>query len=129
MKEDIFEPAFADEKLLERMRKDPALQAAYGAVPAGYSRLLAPRFDMERVWKLMDGAIDVHIHPGPDAYNARVYDELEIAIQACRVGIKAVVFKGHSMPSTRSAYFVQKAADLWAEEHHKSKIDVRGEWC
>ena len=126
MKEKIFEPALADEKLLQRLRQDPALRAAYGAVPAGYSRLLAPRFDMERVWKLMDGAIDVHIHPGPDAYNARVYDELEIAIQACRVGMKAVVFKGHSMPSTRSAYFVQKAVDLWAEQHNKGKIDVRG---
>jgi hypothetical protein len=126
MKEEIFEPALADEKLLQRMRQDPALRAAYGAVPAGYSRLLAPRFDMERVWKLMDGAIDVHIHPGPDAYNARVYDELEIAVQACQVGMKAVVFKAHSMPSARSAYFVQKAADLWAEEHKKCKIDVRG---
>jgi hypothetical protein len=126
MKEKIFEPALADEKLLQRMRQDPALRAAYGAVPAGYSRLLAPRFDMERVWKLMDGAIDVHIHPGPDAYNARVYDELEIAVQACQVGMKAVVFKGHSMPSARSAYFVQKAADLWAEEHKKGRIDVRG---
>ncbi len=126
MREEIFEPALADEKLLQRLRQDPALRAAYGAVPAGHSRLLAPRFDMERVWKLMDGAIDVHIHPGPDAYNARVYDELEIAIQACQVDMKAVVFKGHSMPSARSAYFVQKAVDLWAEQHHKGKIDVRG---
>ena len=126
MAEKIFEPALADEKLLQQLRQDPALRAAYGAVPAGYSRLKAPRFDMERVWKLMDGAIDVHIHPGPDAYNARIYDELEIAIQACQVGMKAIVFKGHSMPSTRSAYFVQKAVDQWAEQHNKKKIDVRG---
>jgi hypothetical protein len=40
--------------------------------------------------------------------------------------MKAVVYKGHSMPSTRSAYFVQKAVDLWAEQHNKGKIDVRG---
>ena len=126
MKEEIFEPALADEKLLQRLRQDPALRAAYGAVPAGYSRLTAPRFDMGRVWKLMEGAIDVHIHPGPDACNARLYDELEIAIQACRVGMKAVVYKGHSMPSARSAYFVQKAVDLWAEQHNKSQIDVPG---
>jgi predicted metal-dependent TIM-barrel fold hydrolase len=123
---EIFEPALADEKLLTRLRLDPALGAAYGAVPAGYSRLKAPRFDMDRVWRLMDGAIDVHIHPGPDAYNARVYDEVEIAIQACQVGMKAVVYKGHSMPSARSAYFVQKAVDQWAEEHNKRRIDVRG---
>ena len=99
MNEKIFEPALADEKLLQQLRQDPALRAAYGAVPAGYSRLKAPRFDVERVWKLMDGAIDVHIHPGPDAYNARVYDKLEIAIQACQVGMKTVVCKGHSMPA------------------------------
>jgi hypothetical protein len=126
MTEAIFEPALADEKLLQQLRQDPALRAAYGAVPAGYSRLTAPRFDMNRVWKLMDGAIDVHIHPGPDAYNARVYDELEIAVQACQMGMKAVVYKGHSMQSARSAYFVQKAVDQWAEQHGKKKIDVRG---
>ncbi|MCJ7495178.1 MAG: DUF6282 family protein [Deltaproteobacteria bacterium] len=94
MTEKIFEPALTDEKLIQRLRQDPALRAAYGAIPAGYSRLKAPRFEMDRVWKLMDGAIDVHIHPGPDAYNARVYDELEIATQGCQVGMKAVVFKG-----------------------------------
>lgn len=126
MDEKIFEPALADEKLLKKLREDPGLRAAYGAVPAGVSRLTAPRFDMDRVWKLMDGAVDVHIHPGPDAYNARVYDELEIATQACRAGMRAVVFKGHSMPSARSAYFVQKAVDRWAEENGRRKIDVRG---
>ena len=126
MAETIFEPALADEQLLEKLRQDPALRAAYGAVPAGYSRLKAPRFDMERVWKLIDGAIDVHIHPGPDAYNTRVYDELEIATQACHLGMKAVVFKGHSMPSARSSYFVQKAVNQWADQNNRKSIDVRG---
>jgi len=120
MNDKIFEPALADEALLLRLRNDPALRAAYGVVPPGTSRLMAPRFDMDRVWKLMDGAIDVHIHPGPDSYNTRVYDELEIAIQACQVGMKAVVYKAHSMPSARSAYFVQKAVDQWAEQHNKN---------
>jgi hypothetical protein len=126
MTDRIFEPALADENLLQELRADPALRAAYGAVPAGASRLKAPRFDMDRVWKLMEGAIDIHIHPGPDAYNARVYDELEIAVQACQAGLKAVVFKGHSMASARSAFFVQKAVDQWAEQNQKKKIDVRG---
>ncbi len=125
MKE-IFEPALADENLLQQLRQDPALRAAYGAVPPGTSRLKAPRFDMDRVWKLMEGAIDVHIHPGPDAYNARVYDELEIAIQACQAGMRAVVYKGHSMSSARSAYFVQKAVNDWADQNRKKRIDVRG---
>ena len=30
------------------------------------------------------------------------------------------------MPSARSAYFVQKSVDQWAEENNKKKIDVRG---
>jgi hypothetical protein len=126
MADEIYEPALADEKLLENLRADPALRAAYGAIPDGYTRLTAPRFDMDRVWKLLDGAIDVHIHPGPDAYNTRVYDELDIAIQACRLGMGAVVFKAHSMPSARSAYFVQRFVDDWAEEHNRRKTDVRG---
>ena len=59
MSEPIFEPAFADAELLERLRQDPALRAAYGAVPPGYTRLTAPRFDVNRVWRLMEGAVDV----------------------------------------------------------------------
>ena len=63
MKEEIFKPGLADEKVLQKLRQDPVLRAAYGAVPAGYSCLTAPRFDMDRVWKLMDGAIEDSICP------------------------------------------------------------------
>lgn len=126
MKEEIYEASLADEAILQQIRKDELIRYAYGVVPPGYSRLTAPLFDMDRVWKLIDGAIDVHIHSGPDAYNTRVHDELELAIQACKVGMKAVVFKCHSTPSARSAYIVQKAVNQWAEEHGKEKIDVFG---
>jgi hypothetical protein len=126
MKEEIYEVALADEAMLKRVREDGKLRYAYGVVPPGYTRLTAPLFPMDKVWKLLEGAIDDHIHSAPDAYNTRVYDELELAIQACQVGMKAVVFKCHSMPSSRSAYIVQKVVNQWAEEHNKKKIDVFG---
>lgn len=126
MKEEISETALADETILRQIREDAHMKYAYGVVPPGHSRLTAPLFDVERVWKLIDGAIDTHIHSGPDAYNARVYDELELAIQACQVGMKAVVFKCHSTPSARSAYIVQTVVNQWAEKHNKKNIDVFG---
>lgn len=121
MKEQVYEAAFADEVILQQVRTDITT-----VIPSGYSRLTAPLFDVNKVWKLMDGAIDVHVHSGPDAYNTRVYDELELAIQACQIGMKAVVFKCHSTPSARSTYIVQKDVNQWAEEHNKKKIDIFG---
>lgn len=126
MEKEIYELALADEAKLQEARTDAQMRYAYGVVPHGYSRLTAPLFDMDRVWKLLDGAIDTHIHSGPDAYNTRLYDELELAIQACQVGMKAVVFKCHSLPSARSVYIVQKVVNQWAEEHNKKKIDIFG---
>lgn len=90
------------------------------------SPLKEPLFDIERVWKLMDGAIDVHIHSGPDAYTTRVADEVELATQACQAGLRAVVFKCHSAPNARSVGVVQKAVDQWAKEHGKRQTEVFG---
>jgi len=127
MENDIYyEPVLEDEKVLRQVRQDVSMKYAYGVVQPGYSRLTTPLFDIDKVWKLMDGAIDTHIHSAPDAYNTRVYDELEMAIQACQVGMKAVVFKCHSTPSARSTYIVQKVVNQWAEEHNKKKIDIFG---
>lgn len=83
-------------------------------------------FDIERVWKLMDGSIDVHIHSAPEAYATRIGDEVDLAIQACQAGLRAVVFKCHSAPNARSKGVVQKAVDQWAGEHGKRKTDVFG---
>lgn len=125
-KEEIFEVALADEAKLKEARGETQLRHAYGVVPSGYTRISAPQFDMDRVWKLLDGAIEFHVHGGPDAYMPTPYDELELAIDACRVGMKAIVFKCHSMHSARTAYLVQKMVNQWAEQHNKRKIDVFG---
>jgi hypothetical protein len=126
MKEEIFEAALADEAKLKEVRGETQLSHAYGAVKPGQSRISAPRFDLDRVWKLIDGAIDVHVHSGPDAYMPAPFDELELAIQACQAGMRAIAFKCHSMSSARSTYLVQKMVNKWAEEHNRRKIDVFG---
>ena len=60
-----------------------------------------PLFDMSRVNRLMEGAIDVHIHSGPDAWATRPLDDIEVAIQACDAGMAAVVYKCHSGSTAR----------------------------
>lgn len=93
--------------------------------PTG-SPLKAPLFDIERIWKLMDGAIDLHIHSAPDAYATRIGDEVDLAIQACQAGLRAVVFKSHGAPNARSVGVVQKGVDHWAKEHGKRRTEVFG---
>lgn len=106
----------------------PEMKGMYGEklFQAAGSRIRAPLFDYDRVLKLLEGAIDVHIHSGPDAYATRSGDELEFAIQACQAGMKAVVFKCHSEPSSRSVHIVQKVVNQWADEHNRKRIDVFG---
>lgn len=87
--------------------------------------LKQPRFDPDRVWALMDGMIDIHMHSGPSV-PSRPYNELEIAIQGMQVGQRAMVSKAHDVPTTRSAIIVQQVVNQWAAEHNKKPIDVFG---
>ena len=125
MKEEIFEAAL-DEAKLKEVRGETQLRHAYGAVPPGKSRISAEKFDVDRVWKLIDGAIDFHVHGGPDAYMPAPYDELDIAIEACKFGMKAIVFKCQALSTARSTRLVQKEVNKWAEEHNKKKIGIFG---
>ena len=125
MDKDIYEAALEKENI-RTARNYTSLIASYGVSSPGASRLNAPLFDMSRVWGLLEGAVDTHIHSGPCANCTRSFDELEMAIQACKVGMKAVVFKCGSMPSTRSASIVQKVANQWADEQGKERTDVFG---
>lgn len=93
--------------------------------PSGTS-VKSTLFDMDRVWRIMDGAIDTHVHPGPEAYATRMYSEREMAYQACDAGMAAMVFKCHSVPTSRSTKFIQVGLDQWAKEHGKHKTDLFG---
>jgi hypothetical protein len=53
------------------------------------------------------GAIDMHIHSGPDLFE-RVGDSLEIAKRCEAAGMRAVVFKAHHEGTMTRAYFCNK---------------------
>lgn len=57
--------------------------------------------------KLLDGSIDMHLHPGPDVFPCRV-DALEAARQAHQAGMRAIVLKNHSFPTTPLAIIVNQ---------------------
>lgn len=108
-----------NEKKPERVYKRPPFASGGSPSKAGL-------FDMDRVWRIMDGAIDIHCHSGPEAYAARSATELEMSLRACEAGLAAVVFKCHSTPSARSARLVQDVVNQWAKEHGKRKTDIFG---
>jgi len=56
---------------------------------------------------LISGSIDMHLHPGPDAFRCRV-DALEAAEQARQAGMKAIVLKNHSYPTAPVAMMVNQ---------------------
>ena len=110
------------------MTNDNKPEQVYKRPPfaSGGSPSKAVLFDMHRVWRIMDGAIDVHCHSGPEAYAARSANELEMSLRACEAGLGAVVYKCHSTPSTRSAQLIQNVVNQWAKDHGKRKTDVFG---
>ncbi|MCR4431154.1 MAG: DUF6282 family protein [Tepidanaerobacteraceae bacterium] len=50
--------------------------------------------DINKVKELMEGAIDVHIHTGPDVF-PRLVNDIEAANQAKEAGMKAILIKNH----------------------------------
>ena len=48
--------------------------------------------DKNLVKELMQGAIDVHIHTGPDVFD-RLVDDFEAAKQAKEAGMKVILIK------------------------------------
>ncbi len=55
--------------------------------------------------ELLHGAVDMHLHSGPDVFTCRV-DALEAAKQARQTGMRAIVIKNHSYPTTPLAVTV-----------------------
>lgn len=56
---------------------------------------------------VLSGSIDMHFHPGPDAFKCRV-DALEAANQAKQAGMKGFVIKNHSYPTAPLAMMVNQ---------------------
>jgi len=138
MNEDVFEASLTDDML--RKVRGSAVVAGQGGGTAFYSPLdrsfetlkkwmTAPPFRVERVWNLLRGAYDIHQHSGPSPHTERLFDELDLAIHGCFIGLGGIVFKEQYMPSSRSARIVQRVVDDWADAHDKERIEIFGGVC
>lgn len=138
MADEVFEASLSEE-MLSRVRKSGVISGQGGGT-SFYSPLersfdalkawmKAPAFKVERVWDLLRGAYDVHQHSGPSPHTERLFDELDLAIHGCWVGLGGIVFKEQFMPSTRSASIVQKVVNQWADEHDRKRIEIFGGVC
>ncbi len=127
MKEEIYDPAFGKEAL-KAMRSDDVAKKIAGVTPPGVSRLKTwPLFDLDRVERLMEGAIDIHVHAGPDPYMARIGDTIDLAMAACQAGMGGICFgEPHHISTGPTALLTQKVVNQWADEHGKKRLDVFG---
>ncbi len=135
MNEELFEASLTEE-MLQRIRGNSLMSGRAGATSL-YSPLdrsfealkaymISPPFKAERVWDLLRGAYDIHQHSGPSPHTDRMFDELDLAIHGCYIGLGGIVFKEQYGASTRSARIVQQAVDRWADEHGKKHIEIFG---
>jgi hypothetical protein len=58
--------------------------------------------------ELLKGAIDIHVHSGPDLY-PRIQDHVELAQTARDAGLRALVIKSHNFPTAAHAIATSKA--------------------
>jgi hypothetical protein len=58
--------------------------------------------------ELLRGAIDMHVHSGPDLY-PRIQDHVELAQAARDAGFRALVIKSHNFPTAAHAIATSKA--------------------
>ena len=58
---------------------------------------------------LLRGAIDLHVHFGPDAHLQRSVDALDAAQQAASAGMAAIVLKSHDYPTAPLATIVERS--------------------
>jgi hypothetical protein len=63
---------------------------------------------VEEAKNYLDGAIDLHIHVGPD-YMPRYGDSLKLATEASNHGMKAIVIKQHLASTVASAHLANEA--------------------
>lgn len=83
-------------------------------------------FKQASISELMQNLIDFHIHAGPESGSNRIYDDDEIAMEAAKQGLRAVVFKNHSIPSFARTPLIQKSINKWAAENNRKPLDVVG---
>jgi hypothetical protein len=55
----------------------------------------------------LEGAVDLHVHSAPDVVERR-YDDIDLAREAARAGMGAILLKSHQSSTVERAYLVQK---------------------
>ena len=68
------------------------------------------RFE-KQVMDLLQGAIDMHIHAAPDVY-PRILNDVELALQAKEMGMRAIVIKNHFVITADRAQIASAVADF-----------------
>jgi hypothetical protein len=63
------------------------------------------------IQKLMENAIDFHLHVAPDPAKERSVDAWEAALQAKNAGMKGIVLKGIHYPTAPLAYLTRKVVE------------------
>ncbi len=76
--------------------------------------------------ELLQDAVDMHIHAAPDPEIDVGWDQLEIAKKDMEIGMAAVVFKAHTIPTAATAFYVQKAIDELAKSTGRKPIRAFG---
>ena len=87
----------------------PRENTALNAWEAFKSRSPVPSVDQHLKDPILDGAIDIHAHFGPDSYS-RQWDAFEIAKLAQARGMRGIVFKNHWSESAGLAWLIRKYA-------------------
>ncbi len=71
------------------------------------NRAATPSVDQKLTDPVLNGAIDLHAHHGPDSY-PRQWDAFEIAALAKERGLRAIVLKNHWSETAGLAYLIRK---------------------
>jgi predicted TIM-barrel fold metal-dependent hydrolase len=114
---DIYEPS------LEPKWKEEAKRAYTTILSMGDKVKVITEDDAIR---LLDGAVDIHVHSIPDPEIDVGWDQLEISKECMDIGMSAVVFKSHTIPTAATAYYVQKSINEYSKLTGKKPIRVFG---
>lgn len=73
-----------------------------------------------QVIDLLQGAVDIHVHAAPDPEIDVGWDQYEITRQATDLGMGAVVFKAHTIPTAATVYYVRQMIERYASQNGKA---------
>ncbi|MGA2612218.1 MAG: DUF6282 family protein [Spirochaetia bacterium] len=76
--------------------------------------------------ELLQGAADMHVHAAPDPEIDVGWDQIEIAKKATEIGMGALLFKAHTIPTAATAGFVQQAVNEYAGRIQRTPVHVFG---